>query len=285
MPARSKLASQSGYILLGVMLLITLMLIALTVAAPRVAQQIKREKEQELLHRGQEYCTAIGKFYKANNGLYPASLDQLENTNTKRFLRRRYKDPMTGKDDWRLIHVGESQLNLAPGGNPSLPGGSNQSGTGPNNTSNTFQPGNSNQTGFSGNNNQSGLSGSSNQSGFGSGSSFNNTSGSNGLVPVQNLASQPSGQQVGGGQIIGVASSSKAESIRELRGKNHYNEWEFIFDIRLITTGGGCIINAPAGTTGGAGVPPGNTPPGSTPPGSAPPSTPPAGGPPAGGPQ
>lgn len=270
MRTRSQLASQSGYVLLGVMLLITLMLIALTVAAPRVAQQIKREKEQELLHRGQEYCTAIGKFYKANNGLYPASLDQLENTNTKRFLRRRYKDPMTGKDDWRLIHVGESQLNLAPGGTPSLPGGSNQSGTGSSNPGNTFQPGNSNQSGFSGNNNQSGA---------GSGSSFNNTSSSTGLVPIQNLSSQPAGQQIGGGQIIGVASSSKAESIMELRGKNHYNEWEFIFDIRLITTGGGCIINAPAGTTGGAGSPPGNTPPGSTPP-----STPPAGGSPVGGP-
>jgi type II secretory pathway pseudopilin PulG len=257
---RSKFASQSGYVLLGVMLLITLMLIALTVAVPRVAQQVKREKEEELIHRGQEYCTAIGKFFKANNGLYPASLDQLENTNNKRFLRRRYKDPMTGKDDWRLIHVGESQLNLTPTGNPSLPGGSNQSGTNPNNTGSSLQSGgSSNQTGLS--------SGNSGQSGLGPDSSPpNNTSGSNGLVPVQNLASAPAGQQVGGGQIIGIASSNKAESIKELRGKNHYNEWEFIYDIRFAAAGGGCIVNAPVSGTGPAGTP-GTPPPGSAPPG------------------
>lgn len=264
MRARSKLVSQSGYVLLGVMLLITLMLIALTVAAPRVAQQVKREKEEELIHRGQEYCTAIGKFFKANNGLYPSSLDQLENTNTKRFLRKRYKDPMTGKDDWRLIHVGESQLNLTPAGNPSLPGGSSQSGANPNSTGSAFQPGASNQTGLSsGNSGQSGLGLGSNsdQSGPGPG---NGPPNNNGLVPVQSLGSAPAGQQIGGGQIIGIASSSKAESIRELRGKNHYNEWEFIYDIRFAAAGGGCIVNAPVS--------------GTTP--ASPPASPPAGGPP-----
>ena len=37
---------------------------------------------------------------------YPQNLDDLETTRNIRFLRRRYKDPMTGKDAWRLIHVG-----------------------------------------------------------------------------------------------------------------------------------------------------------------------------------
>jgi hypothetical protein len=32
-------------------------------------------------------------------------MDSLEKTNGVRFLRRRYKDPLTGKDEWRLIHV------------------------------------------------------------------------------------------------------------------------------------------------------------------------------------
>ena len=42
---------------------------------------------------------------------YPAKIEDLENTNNKRFLRRRYIDPMTGKDEWRLVHVnGMGQL-------------------------------------------------------------------------------------------------------------------------------------------------------------------------------
>jgi hypothetical protein len=37
---------------------------------------------------------------------YPAKLDDLEESDGVRFLRRRYKDPLTGEDEWRLIHMG-----------------------------------------------------------------------------------------------------------------------------------------------------------------------------------
>src|SRR5262245_10637904 len=89
-----RMRGQRGYMLLSVMLLITLMIVAMAVEAPRIVQQIKREKEEELIHRGQEYASAIKKFYH-KNGTYPVSLEQLENTNNIRFLRKRYKDPFT----------------------------------------------------------------------------------------------------------------------------------------------------------------------------------------------
>jgi hypothetical protein len=39
------------------------------------------------------------------------------------------------------------------------------------------------------------------------------------------------GNQVfGGGPILGVASTSKAKTIREFNKKSHYNEWVFIYD-------------------------------------------------------
>src|SRR5690348_18352798 len=98
--------NEKGYLLLSVMLLITLMLIMLAAEAPRVAQQIKRAKEEELVSRGKEYAIAVRK-YVHKMGNYPTSLEQLEDTNHIRFLRKRYTDPMTGKADWKLIHVGE----------------------------------------------------------------------------------------------------------------------------------------------------------------------------------
>src|SRR5262247_3270709 len=101
-------SGQEGYMLLAVMLLVTLMLVALAVELPRISHQIKRDKEEELVRRGKEYATAIKKFYH-KNGTYPLSLEQLEDTNHIRFLRKRYKDPMTSDGEWRLIHVGEAQ--------------------------------------------------------------------------------------------------------------------------------------------------------------------------------
>jgi len=35
---------------------------------------------------------------------------------------------------------------------------------------------------------------------------------------------------------VGVASTSKKASIKELNTKNHYNDWEFVYDPRLDLT-------------------------------------------------
>ena len=41
----------------------------------------------------------------------------------------------------------------------------------------------------------------------------------------------PGGAQVfGGGAIIGVASTSKLKTVREFNKKDHYNQWQFIYD-------------------------------------------------------
>jgi type II secretory pathway pseudopilin PulG len=101
--------SEAGYILLAVLFLVALILLSLAVAAPRVAKSIQRDKELELIHRGEQYKRAI-KLYYRKFGSYPASIDQLENTNNIRFLRKRYTDPMTGKDDWKIIHFGQAHV-------------------------------------------------------------------------------------------------------------------------------------------------------------------------------
>src|SRR5580704_10357265 len=100
---------ESGYILLAVLFMMALVLIALAVAAPRISADIQRDREDDLYHRGLQYKRAI-KLYYRKFGSYPASIDQLENTNNIRFLRKRYTDPMTGKDDWKVIHFGQAHV-------------------------------------------------------------------------------------------------------------------------------------------------------------------------------
>jgi type II secretory pathway pseudopilin PulG len=95
------------------MLFVTLMVIAAGVAAPTMAFRVRRDREEEMIHRGTQYSRAIQRFVK-KTGRYPSRLEDLENTNNIRFLRRRYKDPITGKD-FKLLHVGEVQLTGSPG--------------------------------------------------------------------------------------------------------------------------------------------------------------------------
>lgn len=226
---RSRRAGQRGYVLLAVMLLITLLLLTLSIELPRIAQQIKREKEEELIHRGNEYKNAIRKFYR-KNGRYPLTLDDLEKANNLRFLRKRYKDPFTGKDDWRLLHVGEIQLNVGGGANsapppPTFGGGS------------TPQP-------------------------IGSGNAGNdpNAAKTSGAVATETGGGSQGGSGSpisGGGPIIGVASTKKLESIKQLDKKDHYNDWLFFYDPRLEQPQGGPPPGSP---------PPGSPPPGSPPP-------------------
>src|SRR6202022_575589 len=107
-PARR---SARGYILLLLMLFVALLAIAAGALAPSITFQVRRDREEEMIHRGVQYSRAIRRYVK-KFGRYPPRLEELENTNTLRFLRKRYKDPITGQD-FKLLHVGEVQLTLS----------------------------------------------------------------------------------------------------------------------------------------------------------------------------
>ena len=239
--ARSK---ESGYVLLAVLLTMTLLLILLSVEAPRIAQQIKRDKEEEMIHRGKDYATAVKRFVHKNGGRYPVSVEQLENTNHVRFLRKKYVDPMTGDSDWKMVHVGEAQVNI-PAPNPGLSGGGGQNpglfnsgpggnpppGTPPTGQAQTQNPPTGQQQHQAGG---TGQLGSLTTSGIGN------------------------GQTVGGGQIMGVASVSKGHAIKEFNDKDEYDQWYFVYDLRLEQSGGsGVTVAAPragGNTTGSSGA-------------------------------
>src|SRR5271170_3981148 len=187
---RNPQTGEEGYILIGVLFLVVVLLIGLAIAAPKIATQIRRDKELEMYHRGMQYTRAIRLYYKKFNA-YPISLDQLENTNNIKFLRKRYTDPFTGKADWRLIHVGEAKVppmgffgqplgvagaNGAGATGAGTPGSTGQQGSGFNSTGQGF----GSSSGSSFGNSFSNSSGSSfgNSSGSSFGNSFSNNGGS-----------------------------------------------------------------------------------------------------------
>jgi integrin beta 8 len=102
-------SGERGFALLVVMLLAAAIAFGLYTQVPRFAFESMRQREQLLMDRGNQYKRAIAVFYAVNKH-FPARIEDLENTNDRRFLRRRYKDPMTGSDEWRIIHTNGTTL-------------------------------------------------------------------------------------------------------------------------------------------------------------------------------
>jgi type II secretory pathway pseudopilin PulG len=127
---RNHRQGEDGYILLAVLFMVAMVLVLLAVAAPKVAADIERDREIELQHRGKQYVRAIKLYYK-KFGAYPPNMDALVKTSEIRFLRKRYKDPVTGKDEWHLIHFGENKTPTAYGFFGQPMGGTSLAGIGP----------------------------------------------------------------------------------------------------------------------------------------------------------
>ena len=243
--------SEQGYILLFAIFLTALLVIALAIAAPQVAKSIQRDKELESFNRGMQYRRAIQLYYRKFSA-YPPSIDALVETNNIRFLRKKYVDPMTGKDDWKPILFGQNKAPTALGffGQPLAggattiagtgPGGGNTPGGGPGGPilpggiSNLFGGGsttdtsNNNSTGGANNPNGS----STDSSGNPSGTVTNGVVGSsiNSNQPGQSSQSGQSGQTFGGAGIIGIRLPIEKKSILVYKKKDHYIEWEFTYD-------------------------------------------------------
>src|SRR5262249_34719713 len=91
----------AGFSLAALIFFLTAASIIIAAVVPSYQMQAKRQMEEELIFRGEEYARAIQK-YQRKFGVYPSSIDQLVTTNSLRFLRRAYQDPITGKE-FRLI--------------------------------------------------------------------------------------------------------------------------------------------------------------------------------------
>jgi hypothetical protein len=177
---------QDGYALMMVVFFTALMVIGAMVAAPRILQEGKREKEKEMIWRGHQYVRGV-KLYYRKMGRFPTSIDDLTKpkTGSLRFMRQAYKDPMNAEDgSWRLIYVGPAgQLigSLKPPQTLQLPTGGAGLGTAASALANnsTGQPGSSSAFG------------SSSSSAFGSSSGFGSfgSSPANGGATTGNAAS------------------------------------------------------------------------------------------------
>jgi hypothetical protein len=98
-------SGEQGFALLIVFVMAAAISIGLYMELPRSVFESQRAKEETLFDRGEQYKMGIKRYYTKFQR-YPATIDQLEQTNGVRYLRRKYIDPFTGKDDWKILKFG-----------------------------------------------------------------------------------------------------------------------------------------------------------------------------------
>lgn len=215
-----KCRGERGYVLLVLLLFASLLSIGLLTMVGRIEVQIKRDREEELIHRGVEYSRAIRRYVK-KFGRYPTSLEVLENPSSGRFLRKRFKDPITGKD-FRALHYGdlETFFPSSPVAPPLRPGIPSEQAVvlpegAPPSEAIDAQAVAMNEP-----------------------SSIAQQPVQTGSNPAETVTEQPPAEADsadtpdpdGGIAVIGVASYSKRKSIRIFNQKDHYDQWQFVYD-------------------------------------------------------
>jgi type II secretory pathway pseudopilin PulG len=101
-----------GYAMAALLVALGIMAVVWTMAVPTWRHMIQREREEELIFRGQQYARAIALFQRKYANAFPPNLDVLLD---QKFLRRRYTDPMAKGEDltFQLLH--QNSQAAAPG--------------------------------------------------------------------------------------------------------------------------------------------------------------------------
>lgn len=251
---RSVRRADRGFALLYVFTLGALLAILVLMAWPDPLTQRKREREAELIYRGEHIARAIREFQQENSR-YPTSLKEMMEVGPKnhRYLRQLYTEPLNPSGDWDLIPLGDpSTLAQIPNGqNIPAPNGAQNTLPDAQDSFDSFSDSllskdeNADSAPFSGGDQRQpqrpprigrcrGAAGGGVQPGAG---------GIPGL-PGASPAGQPIGRVIGtqigvqigtalgtagpGTQIVGVASLVDEDSFREYQKKKKYCEWLFL---------------------------------------------------------
>jgi hypothetical protein len=286
---------QGGYALLLVVFLTALLVVGTMSIGLRVLTEGKREKEKEMIWRGQQYTRGI-KLYYRKLGRFPNSLDDLTKPKigSIRFMRQAYKDPMNKEDGaWRLIYVGPAG-NLIGSLNPSLSVGQMPGAPGQPNAAGTAAGGIGGQSGTGtsafgpGTNPPSAIgttpgTAAAGTNGAATGSTTPGAPGTDPTAAAIDAQNVPMGDTptIMGGSIIGIGSKINQPSLMVFEKAHNYRLFEFIWDPSKDIGVGGPQIGVPTTT-------PGQTPTGPGAPGTGanpnnplnPPAIPPTGAPP-----
>jgi type II secretory pathway pseudopilin PulG len=121
-------AKVDGYAMAALLVGMSIMAIVMSMAMPVWRTFGQREREAELVFRGEQYARAVELYQRKYAGAFPPNLDILLN---ERMLRKRYQDPMTEDGEFQLLYVGQDAGQagqIGAGGQPPRQGGAGARG-------------------------------------------------------------------------------------------------------------------------------------------------------------
>ncbi len=196
-------ASERGFTLAGLIVIMTIMAIIVAYTVPRQWSMVMaRERDRQTIFAMKQYALSIREFQRKNNVL-PSGLKQLKDARTPRMVRGIsgfIDDPVSGEPDWILLPVGTAPGNqpIAGAGGGGIPLPQPTPGSGP--------------TGSTG--------------------STGATQTAGGLSKTPGT---PGDQQLTGG-FVGVRPSRTGPSFLEFNNKETYEEWTYTIDDLRIET-------------------------------------------------
>ena len=206
-PSRS-LGREDGVIFIWVLVSFFVIAVLLIAAVQPASIIMKREREKDLVFRGEEYVEAIRLFQSEHGGAFPTKMEQLIQTGPKqhRYIRKLWENPFDPEGKWTLLGPGVTVVTMGEDGKPVF----TSSGIG------------------------QGINQGINQRGIGTGG-LNTTAATPGQPGAgQGLQPGTPGEvlpfKVGGeeGQpILGVSCRLHEKAFADLRGKEYYDEWFF----------------------------------------------------------
>jgi type II secretory pathway pseudopilin PulG len=224
-------SGEAGYMMAALLVAMSVMAVALSVLVPVWSTMAKREREAELVFRGEQYARAIARFQRKYANALPPNVDVLVN---ERFLRKKYKDPITG-GDFQLLAAGTVALGQG------TPAGAAR---GVPNTGGSSQ-------------NLPAAGGGRGQASPQAQAVLQLQQAARALQAARGQTPRGAQQTVGAGApaaggIMGVASTSTERSLRVYNGRDRYNEWTFLA-LQMTMQAGGAGAQTPGGRGSAAG--------------------------------
>jgi type II secretory pathway pseudopilin PulG len=222
LPQRSQ--GEAGFTVLALLIAVAVINIALGVATVQWSAVMKRQREIELVWRGEQYARALV-CYQEQEETLPTELEQLVKA---RCIRRLYADPVSKSGGWRVIRAAElgsaaEELLAAGPGDPQPDAGSASAdigGAAPRGLRARLGARASSRRQGS----ASGLGSSGRQGGLAARLSSRDSGSQSPTEPRGARRSRDDAMK----QIVGVVSTSNSEALRPRDGKKRYDEWRFM---------------------------------------------------------